>query len=485
MKPRSLVLVTVDCLRSDFVGACGSTRGLTPHIDALAARGMTFTRAYAAGTPTYYAFPGILAGREPFRYGRDVAGMAAGEKGLAARFREAGYATGGFVAANPYVSRSYGFDQGFDTFEDFLPAARPDPQEGDRTHSPALLASGLAEMISGGGLRGPLSDKPRLAYALLKGLWDQGTSLAARRPYPSAEVVTDRALRWLGEQGRKPFFLWVHLMDAHHPYVPEGMEGDPSLGGRSPAVRVEWANLVWNRGTSTKSQLDAVKERVISLYAAGVRWCDHHVGKVVTALSESVNADAAVCVTSDHGEHFLEHGERYHRPVCLCEAMVRVPVVLSAPKLPAATRVECPVSMVGLPGTLLDVTVGERGGHHSWWSTAGAPAVDAGRVPVVETAFGVSRPTVGEFGRGLVAAVGPTRKVVLDEEGRLRVFEVGGEVANERDGQHDPSSPELRSLIAALRTRMDGRRGGVWERRAELLGVALRMPTGEPNSPQL
>src|ERR1700758_4494931 len=102
--PNSLVLITVDCLRADHVGFLGYDRATTPFLDSLAKESFVFPEAIAAGVPTYYSFPAILASRYPLALGRDVIGLAPGEASLACTLQDAGYATAAFLAANPYLS---------------------------------------------------------------------------------------------------------------------------------------------------------------------------------------------------------------------------------------------------------------------------------------------------------------------------------------------------------------------------------------------
>src|SRR5438876_12454557 len=118
--PRSLILITIDCLRAGHVGFLGYGRPTTPVLDSLAAESFVFSNAMAAGAPTYYSFPAIMASRPPLALGRELIGVAPGETTLASTLQEAGYATAAFVAGNPYLSPRFGYDAGFDTFRDFL-----------------------------------------------------------------------------------------------------------------------------------------------------------------------------------------------------------------------------------------------------------------------------------------------------------------------------------------------------------------------------
>src|SRR5256885_11625182 len=98
---KSIVLVTVDCLRADHVGFMGYERPTTPFLDSLAAGSFVVPAAIVAGAPTYYSFPAILGSRHSLALGRDVLALAPGESSLASILKQAGYATAAISAANP------------------------------------------------------------------------------------------------------------------------------------------------------------------------------------------------------------------------------------------------------------------------------------------------------------------------------------------------------------------------------------------------
>ena len=119
---KSIVLITVDCLRADHVGFLGYDRPTTPFLDSLARKAFVFPSAIVVGAPTYYSFPAIMASRYPLALGRDVLGLAPGETSLASVLKGVGYATASFGAANPYISAQFGYEESFDNFRDFLDA---------------------------------------------------------------------------------------------------------------------------------------------------------------------------------------------------------------------------------------------------------------------------------------------------------------------------------------------------------------------------
>ncbi len=93
---KSIVLITVDCLRADHVSFMGYERPTTPFLDSLASEAFVFPSAIVAGAPTYYSFPAIMASRYPLALGRDVLGLAPGEPSLASVLKRSGYATASF-----------------------------------------------------------------------------------------------------------------------------------------------------------------------------------------------------------------------------------------------------------------------------------------------------------------------------------------------------------------------------------------------------
>jgi arylsulfatase A-like enzyme/tetratricopeptide (TPR) repeat protein len=167
-----IILISIDTLRADRLPAYGYQRIATPNIDSLVADGVLFERAYSHSPQTLPSHTSILSGQLPFEHGvRDNIGFTVKEdqKFLQHRLKDAGYATAGFVSA--YVlRRQVGFNRGFDTFDDQLPAASPDVPLGQ-----------------------------------------------LQRP---GEATVLNAIGWLGRQTSPKFFLFVHTYEPHTPYAP-------------------------------------------------------------------------------------------------------------------------------------------------------------------------------------------------------------------------------------------------------------------------
>ena len=161
----NVVLITIDTLRADRLG-----RGLTPNLDALAARGTSYQNVRTTVPLTLPAHVSIMTGLPPYAHGVRENGVVFDrtQTTIARRFRDAGYDTAAFVGA--YVlNRRFGLDDGFEVYND---------------------------------------DVQRDAA--------RAEQLEAERP---AQDVVDATLTWLGT-ARGPFFLWVHVYDPHVPYTP-------------------------------------------------------------------------------------------------------------------------------------------------------------------------------------------------------------------------------------------------------------------------
>ncbi len=164
---KSVVLITIDTLRADRVGAYGYAKARTPSLDALAAAGLRATRAYATAPVTLPSHGSMLTGRYPPGHGARHNGVALGEgvPTLATVLKAAGFATGAFVSAFP-LDRRFGLAAGFDVYGDRW-ARRPDGRPADER---------------------------------------------------AGQLTVDEALAWRRTTGGARSFLWVHLFEPHAPY---------------------------------------------------------------------------------------------------------------------------------------------------------------------------------------------------------------------------------------------------------------------------
>jgi arylsulfatase A-like enzyme/Tfp pilus assembly protein PilF len=204
--PERVVLISIDTLRADHVGAYGATRAHTPTLDGLAARGVRFAHAFSPAPLTLPSHASLLTGLDPPQHGvRNNGGFRLPEEvaTLAEVLRAGGFATAAFVGAF-VLDRQFGLARGFDVYDDRMAPRR------------AAGATGFAE----------------------------------RR----ADAVVDAALAWLAGAPER-FFLFVHLYDPHanydpppgfrasfpnRPYAGEIAFADAQLGRLLAALRERW-----------------------------------------------------------------------------------------------------------------------------------------------------------------------------------------------------------------------------------------------------
>jgi len=177
-----IVLVTIDTLRADHCSAYGYPIPTTPSLEALAAGGVLFRRAYAESSTTAPSHAVLMTGRH-FRtlgVGKNGHVLSSEATTLAEALRDSGYATAAFVSSFPLQTR-FGFAQGFDVYDDGF----------------------VIEEASLGRRKTDREAHDRLAGAT----------------YAHVE-------RWLAKRkDPRPLFLWVHFVDPHSPYIsPEKFE---------------------------------------------------------------------------------------------------------------------------------------------------------------------------------------------------------------------------------------------------------------------
>jgi arylsulfatase A-like enzyme len=294
----NVLLITVDTLRADHVGAYGSSTARTPHIDRLAREGSLFEQAAAPMPLTRPTHASILTARYPREHGvvNNAISLSDESRTLAETLRAEGYRTGAFVAV-ALLSAEAGFAQGFEA------------------HS------------------APTTSKQR----------------------PADEVVPE-ALDWLaGLSNDESFFLWTHVFDPHIPYAPPAEyrdDGDSAAAGE--LTEVSWPVL---REIASKSEGDippAVLRQAKSLYRGEIAFADHWIGRLLEEVDGRWGLDGTMVVlTADHGECF-EDGVYFEHSDCLTQAALRVPLIVRyPPEFAGGTRRSGQASSIDVAPTVL------------------------------------------------------------------------------------------------------------------------------------
>ena len=329
-----IILITIDSLRSDHLGCYGYQRNTSPNMDKLASRGTLFLEAISNGGRTPDAFTAMLASMLSLAGKPGV--IPPSVKTLAQQLKEGGYRTAAFHS-NPYLTRYYGYNRGFDIFDDSLDEysfwkgrlwmrAVTKPQRSQKSNKMVAFMFRLAARILA-----PFSFR------------------VVRRPIITAEKITRKGLSWLEEKNDNSF-LWLHYMDVHHPYLPL-----PQYLSRFRKQPLSWrkmANLYHKMiKNPQKLSLDEVTT-LVDLYDANIRYVDDNIGQLLDGLGERLK-DAIVVVTADHGDEFGEHAKFSHQS--LYEGIIRIPLIMAGPGIKDGSVVEQQVSLLDLSPTVDDL----------------------------------------------------------------------------------------------------------------------------------
>jgi len=276
----NIILITLDTTRADRMGFLGCKEGLTPNLDVVARQGIVFSRAFAHVPITTASHTTILTGTYPqFNHVNDFGiPLNANLPYLPDILHKNGYKTGAFVSSivlDPLDGTAPGFDRGFDVYD------------------------------AGFHLRHHGADRYK--------------SIERR----AADVI-DHALGWLSHLENGPFFLWVHLYDAHDPYDPP------------------------------EPYKDRYKSRP---YDGEIAYTDAAVGKLFAELRKhGLYDETLIAVMADHGESLGAHGENTHG-IFLYDDTLHVPLLIKLPmNRNSGSQVEDRVGLVDVAPSILTVS---------------------------------------------------------------------------------------------------------------------------------
>jgi len=291
----NVILIVVDTLRADQTGPYGgrdAQGSLTPALDAFAKESLLFENFHSNASWTRPAVTSILTGQRPSRHGvtQKVDPLPAEGPHLADAFASAGYATSASVT-NVNLAPDFGFERGFSAY---------------RYHAPLrpFSATGAAVRLSVINIARLLSERV-------------GGAMKASSYYAEASTITGDALELAAQMKDGPYFLWVHYMDPHDPYLKQPADGSGLARVRTPNPELSQA------------------EEALALYQGEVRVWDQGFGQLIDGLRKLGHLEKSVVVlTADHGEEFGEHGGFWHGQT-LFEELTHIPLLV---RLPGAAR---------------------------------------------------------------------------------------------------------------------------------------------------
>jgi len=301
-RPTNVVLVSIDSLRADHLHCYGYDRATSPTLDRLATDGTRFATAYSVSSWTLPSHATMLTGLYPLSHGAIESNRRISPHAptLATQLRRTGFATAGFVSYE-FLRRRYGFDVGFDLYDDFTTDLDTEAQE---------------------------------------------------RTARTGPLLNQQIIPWIEAHRSRPFFLFVHYFDVHWDYDPPPPYDtmfDPDYEG--PDLRPFLDNPAIHRGMPKRHL-----EHLIALYDGEIRFTDDVLRQVVESLERSgIAEDTLLIVTADHGDEFFEHGDIGHSKT-LYDEVTRIPLIVRWPRgIPGARSVGVPVSLVDLAPTIYEL----------------------------------------------------------------------------------------------------------------------------------
>ncbi|HUR29056.1 MAG TPA: sulfatase [Planctomycetota bacterium] len=341
----NILLVSIDTLRADHLGAYGYERNTSPAIDALAREGTVFENAWSTTSWTLPAHVSLMTGLPVSAHAQCDFDLQATEavathlprgRFIAEDLAGASYDTAGFYSC-VYLEPKFGFGAGFATWERAYHSFQSEPGVAERWKA-ARQANDVEAM--------------KRIHAENPALFDS----EAR----TAPVAVDSALDWLEKRGddRDPFFLFVHVYDVHTGYTPPAPYDtlfDPDYHGTLDGRRLTDPESLFQKGMDPRELA-----HVIALYDGEIAGVDRELARLFQALERSgVAKDTLVIVTADHGEEFFEHGGKLHGSTLYREAL-HVPLIVKWPgHVPAGARRTEPVSLIDVAPTLRAAAVVE------------------------------------------------------------------------------------------------------------------------------
>lgn len=324
----NLVLVSIDSLRADYAGYVPGSRDIMPTLAKMGRNGLSFDRAIAPGPSTPESLPAIFTGEYPVERVDESIGTLPAHRSrirrhmqvrdsLPKRLSRWGYSTAAFTP-NPFTSRHFGFNKGFDHFQDFMGHQRKGVGIYDRIFRRFLEGNGTASLF-------------RILLNFLQ----------REEVFKPWESFYDEVLAWI-QSTTEPYFLWIFLMDTHNPYIAGSEYRSQSRLEQFHANARFW----WESHETSFSE--SVHERLVTAYEDAVRYAD---GFLERFLGDICRDDTVIMVHGDHGEAFGEHGSYGHEPYLYPEN-VHVPFVVGGL---SERSISAPVSLRMLPEIITDI----------------------------------------------------------------------------------------------------------------------------------
>jgi len=319
---RNVILVTFDSLRADHCGYMGYDRNTTPTMDEMAEEGVVYENAIAVAPRTNMSMTSAMTGtpqiaRSQVSLNPEHSRQHLRRHGTIAReLSEMGYDTAAFCP-NAHTSSYYGYDEGFDYFQDFL-------FENDFYQE--------------------IFDKHTSGSELFTHIRNLRNFIRREEAFKTWDRYIDELVDWV-TGCEEPFFVWAFSLDTHFPHLV-------------PRSYRKWSNLFdmyyynWVRNNLINEfDVDLSPRRyrkLVDIYDDSVYFADMFLDTLRDRLEEY---DPVFVLHADHGEEFTEHGIFGHFYPQLYEELIHVPLLVANADVDSTTMSQ-PVSLSQLPAVV-------------------------------------------------------------------------------------------------------------------------------------
>ena len=334
---RNVILITIDELRADFrsIGKCFGFE--YPTFERLVENGTYFSNATSGGTATPFSFPWIICGRSVLPYSR--LGLFSHEATISKKMKQIGYKTAAFIAANPYVSKSQGYHNGFDLFNDFM-----DYDKKKLTYKNLILSKKDITILEG------LMLHPRNLLKYLNHYYNNYLTYSPTSCF-SGDFLTDQTIKYLKKNITSKNFLWMHYMDVHGPWNPPTSVLPKDMSALEA--------IYYNIESGYKEDSNHLK-KIKSLYAGEIKYVDHVIRKLLDFLEKTnLLEETLLIVTSDHGQEWGEHGMWGHQANPY-EELLQVPLIFYGAEIPKGKIITQNVSNGFIPKTVTELVLEKK-----------------------------------------------------------------------------------------------------------------------------
>ncbi|CAD6491116.1 MAG: 2,3-bisphosphoglycerate-independent phosphoglycerate mutase [Candidatus Argoarchaeum ethanivorans] len=344
MKPKNIILITIDALRADHLGCYGYERDTTPNMDRLANDGILFKKAIANASYTTASITALQTSTYPLIPKEDYVHPSK-RIAIAEILNKKGISTIG-VHSNPWFS-VYNYGKGFSKFVDPM----------GLTNAQKEVQKGFLDKIKKQSINYIGEDS--LAFQMIKKVYNTLIRNKMIPPYAKAEEINNTVISYLKDSS-DGFYLWIHYMDVHEPYIPEKFYFGQEVDNRE--IKRFMDKIMQNQGNVSSEE----RKILIDLYDNEIRYVDDKIGELLENLESLCDFDKTVLlITADHGQKLGERGYHGHgganTPVSFFEELIHVPLIIWSKSKDALMDIsesgefERQVGLIDIAPTILDI----------------------------------------------------------------------------------------------------------------------------------